>query len=54
MLGKLHHVFAWEALSGCYLGHVVDAHGSLCLKAILIFVIFDSWTDKPLWFDGHL
>ena len=38
MSGKLYHVFALEVLSGSYLGHVFDASGSLCLKAVLILL----------------
>ena len=47
-------MFALEALSGGYPGHVFDASGSLCMVAVSYLVIFDSWTDKPLWLDGHL
>ena len=54
MLGKLHHVFALEVLSGCYLGHVFNASDDLCLVAVSYLVISDSWTDKPLWLDGNL
>ena len=32
--GTSHHVFALESLSGSYIGHVVDASGSLCLVAV--------------------
>ena len=38
MLGKLHHVFALEVLSDCYLGHVFDAPDSLCLVAVSYLV----------------
>ena len=32
--GMSHHVFALDSLSGGYIGHVVDASGSLCLVAV--------------------
>ena len=51
---ELHHVFALDLLSGCYLGHVSDAPGGLCLVAVSYLDICDSWTDKPLWLDGYL
>ena len=50
----LHHVFTLDLLSGCYLGHVSDAPGSLCLVAVSYLDICDSWTDKTLWLDGYL
>ena len=52
--GTFHHVFALDLLSGCYLGLVVDASGSLCPVAVSCLDICASWTDKPLWLDGYL
>ena len=52
--GLFHHVFTLDLLSGCYLGHVVDAPGGLCLVAVSYLDIYVSWTDKPLWLDGYL
>ena len=52
--GMSHHVFALDSLSGGYIGHVVDASGSLCLVAVSYPDICVSCTDKPLWLDGYL
>ena len=48
------HWIPYDSLSGCYLGHVSDASGGLCLVAVSHLDICGSWTDKPLWFDGYL
>ena len=52
--GMFYQVFALDSLSGCYLGHMVDASGSLCLVAVSYLDICVSWTDKPLWLNGYL
>ena len=53
-LGMFHHVFTLDSLSGCYLGHLSDASGGLCMVAVSYLDICVSWTDKPLWLDGYL
>ena len=42
LLGMFHHVFTLDSLSGCYLGHVSDASGGLCLLAVSHLDICDS------------
>ena len=42
LLGMFHHVFTLDSLSGCYLGHVSDASGGLCLVAVSHLDICDS------------
>ena len=42
VLGVFHHVFTLNSLSGCYLGHVSDAPGGLCLVAVSYLDICDS------------